>query len=45
MLVEQQLDSVEGDPAELLHNRFRLEEQQRLQAQNSGGRIYEPRPW
>jgi hypothetical protein len=45
MLVEQQLDTIEGDPAELLHNRFKLEERRRQQSQNPGGRIYEPRPW
>ena len=44
MLVEQQLDGIEGDPAELLHNRFKLEERRRLQPR-MGGRIYEPRPW
>ena len=45
MLVEQQLDAIEGDPVQLLHNRFRLEEQRRLQTQRPGARIYEPRPW
>ena len=45
MLVEQQLDAIEGDPAQLLHNRFKLEEQRRQQPQRSGARIYEPRPW
>jgi hypothetical protein len=44
-LVEQQLDGIEGDPAELLHNRFKLEERRRLQPRNLGGMIYEPRPW
>ena len=45
ILVEQQLDGIEGDPAELLHNRFKLEERRRLQPRNLGGMIYEPRPW
>jgi hypothetical protein len=44
MLVEQQLDSIEGDPAELLHNRFKLEERRQLKPR-MGGNIYEPRPW
>ena len=44
-LVEQQLDGIEGDPAQLLHNRFKLEERRRLQPNNLGGRIYEHRPW
>lgn len=44
MLVEQQLDGIEGDPAELLHNRFKLEERRRLQPR-MGGMIHEPRPW
>ena len=43
-LVEQQLDGIEGDPAELLHNRFKLEERRRLQPR-MGGAIYEHRPW
>jgi hypothetical protein len=43
-LVEQQLDGIEGDPAELLHNRFKLEERRRLQPR-MGGTIYEQRPW
>ena len=37
--------TVEGDPAQLLHNRFKLEEQRRLQPKPSGAMIYEPRPW
>ena len=45
MLVEQQLNAIEGDPVQLLHNRFQLEEQQRLQEHSPGVRIYEPRPW
>ena len=45
ILVEQQLDGIEGDPAQLLHNRFKLEERRRLQSRNLGGMIYEPRPW
>ena len=44
-LVEQQLEGIEGDPAQLLHNRFKLEERRRLQPGNLGGAIYEPRPW
>ncbi len=44
MLVEQQLDGIEGDPAELLHNRFKLEERRRLQPR-MGAAIYEHRPW
>ena len=44
-LVEQQLDGIEGDPAQLLHNRFKLEERRRLQPRNLGGAIYEHRPW
>lgn len=44
-LVEQQLEGIEGDPAQLLHNRFKLEERRRLQPGKLGGTIYEPRPW
>ena len=44
MLVEQQLDGIEGDPAQLLHNRFKLEERRRIQSR-MGGAIHEPRPW
>jgi hypothetical protein len=42
--VEQQLDGIEGDPAQLLHNRFKVEERRRMQ-QRLGGMVYEPRPW
>lgn len=45
LLVEQQLEGIEGDPAQLLHNRFKLEERRRLEPLNQGGAIYEPRPW
>ena len=45
ILVEQQLEGIEGDPAQLLHNRFKLEERRRLQSKHLGGMIYEPRPW
>ncbi|MGB5643717.1 MAG: hypothetical protein WBO16_11585, partial [Gammaproteobacteria bacterium] len=44
-LVEQQLDGIEGDPAQLLHNRFKLEERRRLRPRSLGGAIYEHRPW
>ena len=44
ILVEQQLDGIEGDPAQLLHNRFKLEEHRRMQTR-MGGMVYEPRPW
>ena len=44
-LVEQQLDGIEGDPAQLLQNRFKVEERRRLRPRHQGGRIYEHRPW
>jgi hypothetical protein len=44
-LVEQQLEGIEGDPAELLQNRFKLEERRQLQPQNGEVTMYEPRPW
>jgi hypothetical protein len=44
-LVEQQLEGIEGDPAELLQNRFKLEERRQLQPQNGEVTMYESRPW
>ena len=44
-LVEQQLEGIEGDPAELLQNRFKLEERRQLQRQDGEVMLYEPRPW
>jgi hypothetical protein len=43
--VEQQLDGIEGDPAQLLQNRFKVEERRRQRPRHQGGRIYEHRPW
>jgi Ca-activated chloride channel family protein len=44
-LVEQQLNGIEGDPAELLQNRFKLEERRQFQRQNGEVMMYESRPW
>jgi Ca-activated chloride channel family protein len=43
MLMEQLLDQVEGNPAYLMRNQFRLEEQRLMSARR--GQLYEPRPW
>jgi Ca-activated chloride channel family protein len=37
------LEQIEGDPAHLLRNQFRLEEQKELQRQ--GSQLMETRPW
>ena len=42
ILMDQLLDQVEGDPVNLMRNQFRLEEQRMNQ---TGGQLYEPRPW
>ena len=43
MLVEQWLDRIEADPARLLRNQFRVEEQREWQS--SQGSLLEPQPW
>jgi len=45
VLMEQWLESIEGDPAFLLRNRFMLEERRRARPSRSGGPLYESRPW
>ncbi|MEW8430617.1 MAG: hypothetical protein G8D61_12935, partial [gamma proteobacterium symbiont of Ctena orbiculata] len=42
-LMEQWLDQIEGDPAQLMHQQFRLEEYKYLRSR--GGRDTETRPW
>ena len=42
-VMEQWLEQIEGDPAYLLLNQFRIEEQQELQRQ--GSKLMETRPW
>ncbi|MES9894513.1 MAG: hypothetical protein ABW141_06405 [Candidatus Thiodiazotropha endolucinida] len=42
-LMEQWLDQVEGDPAQLMQQQFRLEEYKYLRSR--GGRDTETRPW
>jgi Ca-activated chloride channel family protein len=42
-LMEQWLDQVEGDPADLLRNQFMLEESRAMR--NSRGMLVETRPW
>jgi hypothetical protein len=44
ILTQQWLDSIEGDPANLLRNQFILEERRRRQEMPSRP-LYEPRPW
>ncbi|MDH5514548.1 MAG: hypothetical protein OEY45_05245, partial [Gammaproteobacteria bacterium] len=43
MVMEQWLEQIEGDPAALLLNQFRIEEQQELQ--RIGRQLLETRPW
>jgi Ca-activated chloride channel family protein len=42
-LMEQWLEQIEGDPAQLMQQQFRLEEYKYLRSQ--GGRDRETRPW
>jgi Ca-activated chloride channel family protein len=43
IIMDQWLEQIEGDPAYLLLNQFRIEEQQELQ--RYGRRLIETRPW
>ncbi|MES9869437.1 MAG: hypothetical protein ABW149_07020 [Sedimenticola sp.] len=43
LLMEQWLEQIEGDPAYLLQNQFRRQEQQLMRQR--GGPLREPRPW
>ena len=42
-IMEQWLNQIEGDPAQLLRNQFMLEEQRVIHRE--GGRLHESRPW
>jgi Ca-activated chloride channel family protein len=42
-LMEQWLEQIEGDPAQLMQQQFRLEEYRYLR--NQGGNARETRPW
>jgi hypothetical protein len=42
-VMEQWLEQIEGDPAYLLLNQFRIEEQQEYQ--RNGRQLMEARPW
>ena len=42
-ILEQRLQQVEGDPSELIHNQFQIEERRQIGA--SGGPLRETRPW
>jgi Ca-activated chloride channel family protein len=42
-VMDQWLEQIEGDPAYLLRNQFRIEEQ--LELQRNGRRLMETRPW
>ena len=43
LIMEQWLQQIEGDPAYLMQNQFRLEEQRSIQ--QGSGPLREPRPW